>query len=141
MSLYSSIHHFYDWTKSTFCSVSFLLLVHLLLNSDHITSLQGLAVSGLARLSNHVSWLSLPSIPLGTRKKHEGQLDFAPSEGTYLWIIHVMWLWRMTQRDALKALCASFRAESGTAWIAIAAQGQSMRPLMQRAIPFRVFRL
>ena len=57
------------------------------------------------------------------------------------WHIHEMWLCRMTQRDALKALCASFRAESGTAWIAIAAQGQSMRPLMQRAIPFRVFRL
>ena len=50
-----------------------------------------------------------------------------------------MWLWRMTQRSAWHvALCASFRAESGAAWIAIDAQGQSMRPLRQGAIPFRV---
>ena len=133
-------------TKSTFCSLaSFLLsLQHLWLNSDHCTtSLQGLFVSGLALLSKHVSWLSLDafdtsSIPLGTRKKKWRTIRLCTIRGRQ-WKTHicwsyrnVMWLWRMTQRSALKALCASFRAKSGTAWIAVAAQGQSMRPLMQR---------
>ena len=135
-------------TKSTFCSLASFLLVHVgapslaefwsLYNFTARSVRFGACSSFETCLMAITRCLRYIFDTLRNQEKRWRTIRLCTVRGRQ-WKTHicwsyrnVMWLWRMTQRSALKALCASFRAKSGTAWIAVAAQGQSMRPLMQR---------